>query len=411
MHGSDDSPASADFTALSPEQDLRDRAEVRLRTPEGRGVETLSPEEIRRTLHELRVHQTEIEIQNEELRRAQEELDATSARYFNLYDLAPVGYCTLGENGLILEANLTAATLLGAARGTLIGRPVSQLILKEDQDIFYRHRKQLLETSIPQAFDLRMVKMDETVFWARLHATVSHDFAGAPVFLIVLSDITEQKQAVEALRASELRESENRFRRLFRKHSAVMLILDAETGSIIDANKAAVRFYGWPVEELKQMRIQQISTLPPEVVRVDMSNAALSKGAGFEFRHRRADGSIRDVEVFSNKIESAGKELLFSIIHDITERKQAEEDREATVEFLRMTNESQGPGELIQAATDYFRKYSGCETVRIRLKEKDLYPYYETRANSGGVRSGRETALRLRRDSESTMRQCQPPRV
>jgi PAS domain-containing protein len=139
------------LTTLSPEQTLRDRAEERLRTLEDQELETLSPEEIRRTLHELRVHQIEIEIQNEELRRTLEELDATSARYFNLYDLAPVGYCTLDENGLILEANLTAATLLGAARGTLIGRPISG---DSQGDHIFTDTANNGDTGIPQAIEL-----------------------------------------------------------------------------------------------------------------------------------------------------------------------------------------------------------------------------------------------------------------
>ncbi len=287
-------------------------------------LEAMSSEHIRRLLHELEVHQIELEIQNKDLRRAQEELDDARARYFDLYDLAPIGYCTLSEDGLILEANLTAATLLGVARGTLIKKRIAQFIRKEDQDIYYLHRKHLFETGIPQAFELRMVKKDETVFWARLNATAAHDSAGTPVTRLVLSDITEHKQAVEALRQNELRESENRIRKLFKQHSAVMLILDAETGSIIDANAAAAQFYGWSLEELTQMSIQEINTLPPEAVKACMAKAALSKSTRFEVRHRMADGSILDVEVFSNQIESAGKGFLFSIIHDITELKQAE---------------------------------------------------------------------------------------
>ena len=90
--------------------DLRKQAEKKAaRLPEN--IETMSPEEIRLTLHELRVHQIELEMQNEELRRSQIELDTARARYFDLYDLAPVGYCTISEKGLILEANLTVATL------------------------------------------------------------------------------------------------------------------------------------------------------------------------------------------------------------------------------------------------------------------------------------------------------------
>jgi PAS domain-containing protein len=88
-----------------------------------------------------KVHQIELELQNEELRRAQAELDIARARYFDLYDLAPVGYCTISEQGLILEANLTVAALLGVARSELVKQPISRFILKKDEDIYYLHRK------------------------------------------------------------------------------------------------------------------------------------------------------------------------------------------------------------------------------------------------------------------------------
>ena len=145
------------------------------------------------------MHQIELEMQNEELRRAQGELEASRARYFDLYDLAPVGYFTLSEQGLILEANLTAAGLLGVARSALVKQPLTRFILPEDQDIYYRHRKQLFETGAPQVYELRMLRADAAPFWARMEATAAQDADGAPVCRAVMSDITTRKQAEEKL--------------------------------------------------------------------------------------------------------------------------------------------------------------------------------------------------------------------
>jgi len=160
----------------------------------------LSSEETRQMLHEIQVHQIELEMQNEELRIAQADLDAARARYFDLYDLAPVGYCTISEKGLILEANLTAAILMNVDRSALVKQPISRFILKEDHDIYYLHRKQLFETGELQACDLRMVKMDGTIFFAHLEFTTAQEADSAPVSRIVLNDITEHKR-VEAEKA------------------------------------------------------------------------------------------------------------------------------------------------------------------------------------------------------------------
>jgi PAS domain S-box-containing protein len=170
-------------------------------SPENLGK--LSPEETQQTLHELYVHQIELEMQNEELRRTQVELDRARERYFDLYDLAPVGYCTLSEKGLIQEANLTASTLLGVARGALIKQPLTRFILPEDQDIYYHRRKQLFETGAPQAYELRIVKKDGAQFWAHLEATAAKDEGGALVCRVVLSDNPERKRGEERLQKTK----------------------------------------------------------------------------------------------------------------------------------------------------------------------------------------------------------------
>ncbi|OGR17816.1 MAG: hypothetical protein A2X81_04425 [Desulfobacterales bacterium GWB2_56_26] len=160
----------------------------------------------------------------------------------------------------------------------------------------------------------------------------------------------------------------NRFRKLFEQHSAVIMILDAETGQIVDANKAAVRFYGWPHEKLKQMRIDEINILSPEAIKAEITRVVLSESCHFEFRHRRADGSIRDVDVFSNKIESSGKTFVYSIIHDISDRKRAEEALRQSEDRLHRANE-----DLQQRNNQLIRQAAELEATNMQLgNEKGL---------------------------------------
>ena len=172
-------------------------------------IEDLSAEEILQFLDDLRVHQVELEMQNEELRTMHAELDSARKRYFDLYDMAPVGYCTISAGGLIQETNLTAATLLGLVRSALIKQPLTRYILPEDQNIYYLLHKQLFDTGEPQKCELRMLKMNGSAFWTHLAAIAAQDADGTPVCRIVISDITERIQSDE-----KLRESEQNFRTL-----------------------------------------------------------------------------------------------------------------------------------------------------------------------------------------------------
>jgi PAS domain S-box-containing protein len=168
-------------------------------------LDDLPREEARRTLQELRIHQIELELQNEELRRAREELEISRQRYFDLYDQAPSSYLTIDEHGLIREANLTAATLLGEPRGVLHAQPFSRYVHKLNQNTYYLHRRLLVKNGEQQTYDLRMVKKGGTEFWAQVTATLERDGdGGAQVSHITVTDITERKQSEDALlRANE----------------------------------------------------------------------------------------------------------------------------------------------------------------------------------------------------------------
>jgi two-component system, cell cycle sensor histidine kinase and response regulator CckA len=181
-------------------KDLRSRAERRVReTSAGGSPGASGPSSAdSQLLHDLQVHQIELEMQNEELRRTEVALEASRARYFDLYDVAPVGYFSISDAGLIVEANLTAATLLGVPRGTLVNQPVTRFIVTEDQDTYYLHRRRLLATGVPQVLELRLKKADGTQFWARFEATTAPGTdAGSEVCRTVVSDISDRKRHEE----------------------------------------------------------------------------------------------------------------------------------------------------------------------------------------------------------------------
>ena len=206
MSSQDQSPTTD--APLNTDPALRRRAEAMLREKSAQfpdSLAALSPEAAQQTLHELRVHQVELEMQNEDLRRAHVALETERARYFDLYDLAPVGYCTVNEQGLIQQANHTAALLLGMPRGTLTKQPISRFIVKLDQDIYYLCRQQLIKTGQPQTCELRLVKHDATQIWIRLMVTAAHDGDSAPVLRMALTDVTESKILALAIQENETR--------------------------------------------------------------------------------------------------------------------------------------------------------------------------------------------------------------
>jgi len=183
-------------------QALRQRPDAIIRgklTPTIAEIEAMDPIDVLDIMHELQVHQIELELQNEELRQAHDELDASRSLYFDLYNLAPVGYCTISEQGMILRANLTASNLLGQPQSALLKQPINRFILSQDQDSYHLQRKLLFETGKPQACDLQMVKHDGTSFWTNLRSSVQQNAAGVPEILCILSDISKRKEAEKLL--------------------------------------------------------------------------------------------------------------------------------------------------------------------------------------------------------------------
>jgi PAS domain S-box-containing protein len=385
--------------------ELRRQAEEKFQTLEPSAVTTLPKDEVEKLFHELRVHQIEMEMQNDELRRIQGELELARSRYFDLYDLAPAGYLTLSEQGLILEINLPAVTLLGVPRSALIKRPFTQFILKEDQDIYSLHRKKLFETGDPQRCEIRMLKSDGAFFWARVDAAAAQDADGAPVCRIILADITEHKQANE--KVTRLLEESNQAKTallgIIEDDARSRIALQESEKSLVEAQLiACLGSYAWDIpsgrwessvaldavfgidKNYDRTLEGWLALIHPDD-RAMMSDYIKDEVIGNRQRFNREYRIIRQNDRTERWIQGMGRlELdatdapvkLVGTIQDITERKQAENYREMGRDVLQILN---APGTLpdaLQRVIAALKTRTGFDAVGLRLQDGEDFPYF-----------------------------------
>ena len=242
-----------------------------------------------------------------------QQIEESDNRYRNLLNTSLVGIYQTSITGELFYVNEALAKIFGFES--------PEEMRAEGVIVRYKHpedRKVLIQTLMTSGslkdFEFEALTKSGETKNVILSAVLEKDTISG-----MIMDITRRKKAEKALK-----ESEERYRSLFKNNHSVMLLVDPESADIVDANPAAVSFYGWSFEALTGKKITDINTLSDEQVFQEMGKAKAEQRQVFYFQHCLANGEIRDVEVFSGPIKMYDRELLYSIVHDITNRKQAE---------------------------------------------------------------------------------------
>jgi PAS domain S-box-containing protein len=232
------SAATPEEVRQQAEQISRDRAEKQMNL---RGAHM--PQDVGELVHELRVHQIELEMQNEQLRQTQLDLEAARDSYLDLYDHAPVSYLSISAQGLILQANLTAAHALKLERDMLIARPFTSFIAPESQDHYYLHTRQIGQPGAAQAVELQLINADHARFWAWVETARAKSPDDAALFHITFSDISDRKQ----IEAELVRE-----RALLEQHVAARTHeLSVANADLVRSNRIKEQFLATMSHELR----------------------------------------------------------------------------------------------------------------------------------------------------------------
>jgi diguanylate cyclase (GGDEF)-like protein/PAS domain S-box-containing protein len=306
------------------EKDLRSIAEALISKEDSYNkekIDQLSPKEINSLVHELKVYQVELEMQNEELRRAQLELEQIKARYFDIYDLAPEGYLIISEKGIIIESNLTAAVMFGESRESIVKKRFSQYIFIDDQDIYYSYRKQLYEFMQTDDCELRMINRNRSIFWVQMKSTVVME-DGMLNCRMVINDISSRKNA-----EIDLKENEEKFRLLITQMTQGLVVFETIQDNmgnvidycIIDSNEAYEKFSGMKREAIIGKRLLELMPNIEDVWLQKYKYVAIT-GDSVTF-----DKYSRDLDMFFEVTAySPNPKQVAAIFTDITERKRVE---------------------------------------------------------------------------------------
>ena len=251
-----------------------------------------------------------------EKKKAQQALRESQLRYRATVEQSNEGITIADLDGRYIMVNPAYCKMTGYSESELLKMRVVDLMPKQSS---LRLFTQIAKNNEAGYREVELERKDGTTFIALITGS-SLEIGNDRFVQGIVQDITERKRAEEALR-----ESEERFHNMFEMHDTVMLLIEPVSGQINDANPAAEKFYGYSVNQLCGMFIQDINVMPSGQIAVERSRAVASDKTSFIFSHRLANGDVRIVEVHSSPITLGGKQSLFSIIHDITERKEAEE--------------------------------------------------------------------------------------
>lgn len=254
--------------------ELRRRAE-KIITEQPENFQELPIQDLQELITELQIHQVELEMQNDELRKAHVELEASRTKYYELYDFAPVGYFTLNERGVILEVNLAGTQLVGVERRYVVGRGFSRFLDPESQERFFHYRKRAEETGFDQNCEIKLIQRDGTGFHVHLQMVpVQSDEDEATHFRITVADITDRKHMEDELqkshelmehlvekRTKELKTSEAKYRELVQNANSIIYRRDPQ-GHITFFNEHAQSFFGYKEEDIIGKHV--VGTIVPE---------------------------------------------------------------------------------------------------------------------------------------------------
>ncbi|WP_400193537.1 PAS domain S-box protein [Hymenobacter sp. B81] len=321
-----------------------------------------TPAEIERLMEELQVHQIRLEMQHEELRLAQAEALAAKARYVDLYDFAPLGYCTIDALGQIEQLNLRASQLLGSGRNDLLGRRLGLFVSPECRDEFYRFLHRVLGSEERQLQELTMLRGENIPFYVQLEGV--REAGQPPRARLTLTDVTKSRKETLALAASEAR-----FRTLFEESKDAVVLVQNQR--YIDCNQAALDLIG--ARHKSQLVGQPIHWLVPErqpdgrpslaVIREVIEQLRRHKAHRLEWYRQRCTGEFIWLEVVLTTIEVEGEMLVHAVWRDITEAKRAAEGlAESEARFRTIFEESNDGMLLLQQG-----RYTACNAAALRI--------------------------------------------